>query len=192
MTPAVIRGVHIGGDRGNPVAASLAALALFTASAFVMRIRLARRARSAHSAATVRFVAFVNQDPPWFQTPAMGSVVYAAAAKARGDRITAMVSLESVGNFVAATSNFGSWSLLRQVTRAFRLGSALPMVTSPAPERIAGVGWSDHWAFWQQGYPGVMLTGTAPFRNARYHTPGDLPETLDLRDSRGWSPAWTR
>ena len=40
------------------------------------------------------------------------------------------------------------------------------------------MGWSDHWAFWQQGYPGVMVTDTAPFRYAAYHTPMDTPERV--------------
>jgi hypothetical protein len=44
---------------------------------------------------------------------------------------------------------------------------------------LQGVGWSDHWAFWQEGYPAVMITDTAPFRNHNYHKPGDEPNTLD-------------
>ncbi len=48
-----------------------------------------------------------------------------------------------------------------------------------APGGLPGVGWSDHWSFWQNGYPAVMVTDTAPFRNPQYHTAGDTPETLD-------------
>jgi len=44
---------------------------------------------------------------------------------------------------------------------------------------ISGVGWSDQWAFWQQGYPGIMITNTAPFRDPHYHAPTDTPDKLD-------------
>ncbi|NBU41436.1 MAG: M28 family peptidase [Planctomycetia bacterium] len=42
------------------------------------------------------------------------------------------------------------------------------------------VGWSDHWAFWQEGYPGVMVTDTAVFRYPYYHDPEDTPDKLDF------------
>ena len=48
------------------------------------------------------------------------------------------------------------------------------------PGFITGVGWSDHWAFWQEGYPGVMVTDTAPFRYPYYHTRHDTPDKLDF------------
>ena len=46
---------------------------------------------------------------------------------------------------------------------------------------IAGVGWSDHWSFAQVGYPALMVTDTAVFRDPEYHQPGDLPERLDTK-----------
>ena len=48
-----------------------------------------------------------------------------------------------------------------------------------APEFIDGIGWSDQWSFWRQGYPGIMITDTAPFRNPNYHRVTDTPDTLD-------------
>jgi Zn-dependent M28 family amino/carboxypeptidase len=44
---------------------------------------------------------------------------------------------------------------------------------------IPGVGWSDHWAFWQEGYPALMVTDTAPFRYPHYHTAADTPDKID-------------
>ena len=44
---------------------------------------------------------------------------------------------------------------------------------------MEGVFWSDHWSFWEEGYPALMVTDTAPFRYAAYHTPEDLPDRLD-------------
>ena len=46
---------------------------------------------------------------------------------------------------------------------------------------ISGVAWSDQWAFWQFGYPAIMVTDTALFRNPHYHSPTDLPATLDYQ-----------
>ena len=65
-------------------------------------LELARRFAGRRQPRTVRFVAFVNEEPPFFQTPQMGSVVYAAAASARGDRITGMLSLETMGYYSEA------------------------------------------------------------------------------------------
>jgi hypothetical protein len=46
-------------------------------------------------------------------------------------------------------------------------------------ESIAGVGWSDQWAYWKFGWPAVMVTDTAPFRYPHYHTLRDTPDKLD-------------
>ena len=53
--------------------------------------------------------------------------------------------------------------------------------TGARPGCLQGVGWSDHWSFWETGYPAVMITDTAPFRNPNYHKPTDTVETLDLK-----------
>ena len=43
----------------------------------------------------------------------------------------------------------------------------------------AGIDFSDHWSFWEEGYPAVMVTDTAFYRNKNYHNQNDLPSTLD-------------
>jgi hypothetical protein len=63
--------------------------------------------------------------------------------------------------------------------RSFRRASSLPIQGAAAPAGIPGVGWSDHWSFWQFGYRALMLTDTAPYRYPYYHTPEDTPEKLD-------------
>ena len=173
------------------------------ASGVAVLLELARICAAAPPGrADVRFVAFVNEEPPYFMTEAMGSLVYARAAAARRERIQAMLSLESMGyysdasgsqlypapfsmffpdrgNFLAMVSNFRSFPLLRVARSAFKSATTLPVVASPAPERIAGVSWSDHWSFWQQGFHAIMLTDTVPFRNPHYHATTDTPDTLD-------------
>jgi hypothetical protein len=171
------------------------------ASGVAALLELARRFADDQNAA-IRFVAFVNEEPPWFQTDLMGSLVYAGRARSRGDDVTGMIALEtmgyysdaedsqkypppfhmffpSTGDFLAAVSNGSSFRLLRRFSRAFRAGSRLPIVSSPAPAAIPGVSWSDHWSFWQHGYRAILLTDTAPYRYPHYHLATDTADKLD-------------
>lgn len=151
---------------------------------------------------TIRFVAFVNEEPPSFYQESMGSLHYARDCKARGDDIVAMISLESLGyyrddegsqryppgvsllypdrgDFVAFVGNLSSRALVRESIGAFRSSARFPSEGAALPAFIPGVGWSDQWSFWQFGYPALMVTDTAPFRNPNYHTPNDKPDSLD-------------
>jgi hypothetical protein len=175
-------------DNGSGVAALLA---------------LARRFAGKPIGKTLRFVAFVNEEPPFFQTAEMGSFVYAKRCQERADPITAMVSLETIGyfsdepgsqkypapglglfyptkgNFIGFASDTRSRALLRATVAAFRKTGKLPCEGASLPAAIPGIGWSDHWSFWQCGYPAVMVTDTAPFRYPHYHEPTDTPDKLD-------------
>ena len=175
-------------DNGSGVAAMLA---------------LARGLAGGRFAKTFRFVGFANEEPPYFQTAAMGSLVYARECRRRGDRIEAMISLETLGyftdepgsqhypipalrlfypgtgNFIGFVGNVKSRRLVRAVVGRFRAGTPIPSEGAALPGAVAGVGWSDHWAFWQAGYRAIMVTDTAPFRYPFYHTDMDTPENLD-------------
>ncbi len=39
---------------------------------------------------------------------------------------------------------------------------------------------SDHWSFWKQGYPAVMVTDTAPLRSRHYHRRSDTLDRVDF------------
>ncbi len=165
-------------------------------------LELARLLKDSHPTRTIRFVAFVNEEPPWFQTENMGSLVYARQARAGKEKIVAAISLEAIGvyydqpgsqrypagfgllypgkgNFVSFVGNLSSRGLVSQATRAFRQNAKFPSEGAALPAQITGVGWSDQWSFWQAGYPAIMVTDTAPFRNKNYHLPGDQADTLD-------------
>jgi hypothetical protein len=43
------------------------------------------------------------------------------------------------------------------------------------------INFSDHWSFWQEQYPAVMVTDTAYLRNKNYHQQTDLPDTLNYQ-----------
>lgn len=152
---------------------------------------------------TVRFVAFVNEEPPFFDTAEMGSAVYAAEAAARGDHIVAMISLETMGfysdepgsqqypppfglfypsrgNFVAFVGNVQSRALVRHSVGLFREHGQVPSEGVAAPGRLPGIFWSDHAPFWEHGYAALMVTDTAPFRYQHYHRWTDTAEHIDF------------
>ena len=52
---------------------------------------------------TVRFAAFVNEEPPHFLTSGMGSLVHARRARARGEDIVAMLARQRKTNFTPGT-----------------------------------------------------------------------------------------
>lgn len=173
------------------------------ASGVAALLELARAlSRTPPARRTIRFVAFVNEEPPHFWNESMGSLHYATECRKRNDDIRAMISLETLGyfrdepgtqkyppivsllypdrgDFVAFVGNTSSRSLVREAIGTFRSAVSFPSEGAALPGFVAGVGWSDHWSFWQVGYPAVMVTDTAPFRNPNYHTPLDTPETLD-------------
>jgi hypothetical protein len=45
---------------------------------------------------------------------------------------------------------------------------------------LPGIGWSDHWSFWQKDIPAIMITDTAPFRYPHYHTPEDTINKINF------------
>lgn len=165
-------------------------------------IELARLMHDARPEATLRFVAFVDEEPPFFKSGDMGSQHYARRCRERGERVTAMFSLETIGyysdkpgsqhyppplhffyprtgNFVAFVANFRSRALLHRAISAFRHNTAFPSEGIAAPAFLPGVDWSDHASFWEQGYPALMITDTALYRYPDYHAESDTPDKVD-------------
>ena len=165
-------------------------------------LELAQRFSGRRQPRTIRFVAFVNEEPPFFQTAHMGSAVYANALRSDDERVVGMLSLETmgyyseergsqrypapmatvypdVGNFIGFVADVASARLLWRARRAFKRRTSFPLQSATVPAAIPGVGWSDHWAFWQAGYPAMMVTDTAPYRYPWYHTADDTPEKVD-------------
>jgi len=172
------------------------------ASGVAVMLELARLLAGSTLPRTVRFVAFANEEAPFFYGDEMGSNRYAARAQAQGERITAMLSLETMGyftdqpgsqrypfpfslfypdrgNFIGFVGDLASRPLVRQAIGAFRKAAAFPSEGVAAPAGMEGIHWSDHWSFWQAGYPAIMVTDTAPFRYPYYHSVDDTPEQLD-------------
>ena len=151
---------------------------------------------------TLRMVAFVNEEPPFFQTQKMGSRIYAARSRKRGEKVIAMFSLETIGyysdapgsqhypfpfgsfypdtgNFIGFVGNISSRKLVQKALSSFRKNTPFPSEGLAAPGWFMGIGWSDHWSFWKEGYHAIMVTDTALFRYKQYHTMDDTPDKID-------------
>lgn len=193
----IVIGAHYDTAMGTPGAND-------NASGVAATLELARRFAARPCARTLRFVAFANEEPPFFWTRDMGSMVYAAGCRARNESIKAMLSLETIGcytdrprsqnyptrilewfypttgNFIGFIGNTSSGWLVHDAVASFRKHARFPSQGAALPAVISGVGWSDHWSFWQHGYPAIEVTDTAPFRYEFYHDARDLPEHLNF------------
>ena len=194
--PIVVIGAHYDSVEGCPGAND-------NGTGVAAMLALSRRFAASKPERALRFVAFPGEEPPHFGTDAMGSAAYARALRSRREKVAAMLSLETLGcygdtpgsqrypipllrlaypdrgDFVTFVGNLGSGALVRRAIGAFRERAAFPSEGAALPSWIPGVGWSDHAAFWDQGYPAVMVTDTAPFRYPHYHVATDTPDRVD-------------
>jgi hypothetical protein len=150
----------------------------------------------------IRFALFVNEEPPFFKTELMGSLVYARRLAASGEPVLGMLSLETLGfysdaensqrypwplgllyptkgDFVAFVGLVSSRAFVRRTAVAFRALAPFPSQGGTAPGLIPGIDWSDHWSFARMGIPALMVTDTALFRYPHYHTAADTPDKVD-------------
>ena len=193
----IVLGAHYDSVAGTPGAND-------NASGVAALLEIARLLAGKTSPRTLRLVAFANEEPPFFYSEEMGSRVYAARSEQRGEQIKAMLALETIGyytdqpasqqypfpfsffypdsgNFIGFVGNLSSRRLVQQALGAFRASTAFPSEGLAAPGWMMGVHWSDHWSFWQSGYPAIMITDTALFRYQHYHAATDTPEKLDYQ-----------
>ena len=171
------------------------------ASGVAALLELSRFFRTVAPTITIRFVAFVNEEPPFFMRGDQGSLVYARDARRRGDDIRLMLSLETMGyycdergsqrypplfrvfypdrgNFIGLVSDLRTRRLMRRLAAAFRAGSDFPLEHIATFRFIPGVAWSDHFSFWRLGYRALMVTDTAFYRYPHYHTAQDTPDKV--------------
>jgi Zn-dependent M28 family amino/carboxypeptidase len=153
----------------------------------------------------VELVAFTLEESAYFGTGKMGSAVHAAALRKQGIPVRVMFSLEMIayftdaphsqsfptsimaafypsqGNFIGVVSKLDQGLVTRRVKHAMRQASPLPVYSLNAPRFVPGVDFSDHRNYWEAGYPAVMITDSAFYRNKNYHTIQDTPDTLDYQ-----------
>lgn len=194
----VVVGAHYDACRGLPGADD-------NASGVAGLLALARSFHDHPPAGPVELVAYTLEEPPHFRQPTMGSARHVAALLGEGAKVKAMLCLEMLGtyqdapgsqrypvpglgllypdrgNFLVVVGDLASPRLVRKVKGAMAGASPMPVRSINAPSFVTGVDFSDHRSYWAAGIPAVMVTDTAFFRNPRYHTAQDTPETLDYR-----------
>ncbi len=192
---AWVIGAHYDSAPGTPGADD-------NASGVAVLLEVARLLKARAPGREVRFVAFGTEEPPSFGTRNMGSWQYARALKDGGVLVHGVVVLEMLGfynprsgsqlyppfmhlffpdhgGFVGAVANIESRGLLSAFGAAWRKASRFPLTLSILPGPFASLALSDQLNFWTHGYPAVMVSDTAFYRNANYHESTDLPDTLD-------------
>jgi hypothetical protein len=192
----VLVGAHYDSAIGSPGADD-------NASGVAALLALARMLSGTHPSRTIRLVALAAHAPPYRMTPQMGGTIYAKAAAARGDRVYAMLSLESLGyfsdeansqqrpgalasrfpargDFIAVAGDQRCGDLADRVLAIMRRSGRIPAAGGQLPEAEAELGGSGHRAFSALGFPAVIITDTGPLRNPHHGQATDTPERLDF------------
>lgn len=191
--PRLIVGAHLDTMPGSPGADD-------NASGVAVMLEASRLLAAHPAALPIEFIAFSLEE-----LGMIGSHHYADRLRRANTPVLGMLSLEmvgftesqglqhypwflrgrypSIGNYLGLAANTRSRALLDNVAGAMRSIPALPVETMVIP----GNGWvfpecrlSDHAPFWDRGYPALLVTDTAFFRNPHYHQASDTVETLDL------------
>lgn len=172
------------------------------ASGVAALMSLAQSFTGSRSARTLRFVALVNEAPPWAGTAASGSAAYAASLKIRQDNVVAVVSLEGLGsysdtpgsqksppgprvpfpgtgNFLAVIANAAAAPSLPRLAAEFTTATKLPLETETASSLPALLGGATARSFDAAGWPVLRISDTGDLRNPEWQTAGDTPDKLD-------------
>lgn len=168
-------------------------------------LELARLLSKKPQSRSIELVAYTLEEDPHFGTQEMGSFRHARSLKESGREVQLMLSIEMIGyfadkansqdypapgmstlygdrgNFIALVGNLSNFGVIRRA-KALMLGvSDLPVISCNAPSNLQGIDSSDHMNYWNEGYPALMVTDTAYYRNPHYHRPIDTFDKLDYR-----------
>jgi hypothetical protein len=192
--PVLVLGAHYDSADGTPGADD-------NASGVAVLLELARVLKP--GPLELRLVAYGNEEPPYFWTPAMGSVHHAKLLKSEGRKVVGMVSLEMLGHyddvpgsqkypkviawlypntadFLGVVGTFGpSADFLKRFASGLKPPAGLKVLSSRLPRIIPEIGYSDNWSYWKEGLPAVMVTDTSFLRYPHYHTAQDTPDRLN-------------
>ena len=192
----IVVGAHYDTVPGSPGADD-------NASAVAGLLELARLLRETPGRRKMILAAFANEEPPFYGSNNMGSMVYAASLREKKAPVDFMISLEMIGyfskdriqrysipgmslfypetaDFIGVAGNFRSWRCVSALKKGIRKHSSVKVQTLVAPEPVGGINLSDNSSFWRHQYRAVMVTDTAFFRNRHYHQETDTMETLDF------------
>ncbi len=194
--PRIVVGAHYDGYGPYPAADD-------NASGVAGLIELGRLLSESPVSSPVELVAYPLEEPPYFGTREMGSWHHADSLKTKGVAIRFMISLEMIGyfsdesgsqdyphpllhlfypsrgNFICVVGNRRNRTLIRSFKIGMQGSTPLPVKSISGPASIPGIDFSDHRNYWEMGFPALMITDTAFYRNRAYHTPEDTADRLD-------------
>lgn len=171
-------------------------------TAAVLELARLMRTVSPSPGTELKFVFFVNEEPPWFMGEDMGSMHHAKTLPRERGPVHGVLLMETIGwysgerhsqrlppglegrypdtgNFIAFVGSRASSALVGQALAAFRAASDFPAHGLAAPAYVQGVTLSDHSSYNRFGYPALIITDTAFLRYPYYHTAKDTPDKLD-------------
>jgi aminopeptidase YwaD len=193
--PPLLIGAHYDTVSGSPGADD-------NASGLIVLLEVASRLRAQPLSRPVWLVAFCLEEQD-----RLGSQAFASRLKTEDRELAGAIILECVGfarketgtqhappdvplsvpsqgDFLAIVGNEASRSLVAQLEQEAQRHAAqlktLSLVVPGRGEAMPHTRRSDHASFWDKGYPAVVLTDTANFRNPHYHRDTDTLDTLNL------------
>ncbi|MBY0248116.1 MAG: M28 family peptidase [Nitrospiraceae bacterium] len=192
VLPPLIVAAHYDTVLGSPGADD-------NASALAVLLDVAQRITQTSLGRPVHFIAFCLEEEGLLgsqayvahltetREPLHGAIILECVGYARDEEGSQKIppgvpiAVPTVGNFLAVIGNQSSSSLTTAVEQAMRPHlPVVPLIVPGNGELLPDTRRSDHTPFWEAGFPAVMLTDTANFRNPHYHQPTDTIETLNL------------
>jgi hypothetical protein len=201
-----IIGAHYDSAAGDPAPGAPGANDNGSGTAAVLELARLLKDMRPSQGTEIKFVFFVNEEPPWFMSEEMGSMQHARKLHAEGQKVEAALILETIGyyssarrsqklppglegrypdagNFIAFVGTLESSRLVQDALAAFRNVSDFPAHGLAAPAYVQGVTLSDHSSYHRFGYPAIMITDTAFMRYPYYHTAEDTPDKIDYQST---------
>lgn len=152
--------------------------------------------------ASVDFVFYTLEEPPYAGTEQMGSFIHAKSLEKQKENIQGIYILEMIGyfdsnlvqeypiglkwlypshgNFIATVGNLQSREMTADYCNVMKNLNQLQCERIIAPSFVQSMDFSDHLNYWNLGYPAMLITDTGSYRNKNYHTDQDRIETLDV------------
>lgn len=172
------------------------------ASGCAALLEVARALSAGGSERTIRFVFFPGGAGMAAGTAERGSSVYAARCRERGEKVVAMLALDSLGaystrpksqsvpfplgpvypdtgDFVCFVGDLSSRGLVAKCTELFRKGARFGAHGAALPSFLPSIGTGDDAAFREHGYPAVRVTDTGTLRHEHNGRISDTPDRLD-------------
>jgi len=193
----IVIGAHYDSFEGLPGADD-------NASGVAVLLEVAKLLRDRENNNDIELIAYSQEEPPNFGSDNMGSFFHSKQLAEQKVDVKLMLSLEMLGyysdeigsqsypvpgmnmiypkkgNYIALVSDLHSMFKLRRAKQQMQSALDFPAYSLTAPGFLQFINWSDQLWFWVKGYPAIMITDTAFYRNQAYHSENDTIDRLDF------------